>query len=150
MKEHGKTLSAPAGDAVKASAFVALAACLGAMYWLWPRLSAPQRWTAYPVIVLIMGLVALQAAQPRPPLKTVRLLRGRMRVSDGERRIEVDLSDVESVTEHLRYDIRVVEVKLRRETEFGRSFCFKPRAAHTAGGVVPHPVVTELRREAGL
>jgi hypothetical protein len=81
-------------------------------------------------------------------LKKVRLDQEFLYISNYRREIRVPLNMVRSVTENRWINIHPVTIHFRAPTEFGEKVKFMPTAR--LGSFSSHPVVSELRKAAGI
>ena len=84
-------------------------------------------------------------------LKRVRIDVRSIHVSNGLREITLPFDAIESVEQNVAHKQRLVTIRLRRATVFGKRIDFVPTSQPTTWTPYPfHPIVLELQTLAGL
>ena len=103
-------------------------------------LPAPLAWLFLAVwalgTIIFMRLLA--------PLKKVSIAGNSLVISNYRREITVPLAEIDGVTQNRWLNFHPVTIRLRHDTEFGRTITFMPKARF----LLPwssHPIVSELR-----
>ena len=92
-----------------------------------------------PVLALLLAYVCWYCVR----LKRVRIDPEALYISNFQTEIRVPLRDVSDVSENRWIKLHPITIRFTRETEFGNSVVFMPKA-RWFGGWSPHPVVAEL------
>ena len=79
-------------------------------------------------------------------IKRVQLKGNKLNISNYIKSIEVDLSEIESVSGSILLSPELVWFKLRRPTKFGETIIFMPEVRFSSLGFTRHPMVKKLEK----